>query len=79
MNTPSEFTLSGISETPRENLEMFMIKRRFPQCRVGVPSAFGGNISHAVNARKVFGETVLIVIGVSGVETMIAVIRWDRK
>lgn len=56
-----------------------MTKRRFPQCRAGVPSAFGGYKSHAMNAWKLFGETVLSVIGVSGVETMIAVIRWDRK
>lgn len=79
VNTLSEFTLSGIFQTPKENLETLMTKRRFPQCRAGVSSAFGGNKSHDVNVWKLFGEAVLSVIGVSGVETMIAVIRRDRK
>lgn len=79
MNALSESTLSGIFQTPKENLETLMTKRRFPQCRASVPSAFGGNKSHDVNVWKLFGEAVLSVIGVSGGETMIAVIRRDRK
>lgn len=79
MNMPSEPELSGISETPKENLETFMTKQRFPQCRTSVPSSFGGNKSHAVNAWKLFDEKVVSVIGVSGEETVIAVIRWDWK
>lgn len=79
MSTLSKSRLSEICETSKENLEIFVTKRRFSQCRAGVPSAFGGYKSRAVNAWKLFGETVLSVIGVSGAETMIAVIRWDRK
>lgn len=79
MNALSESTLSGIFQTPKENLETFMTKRRFPQCRAGVPSAFGSNKSHDANAWKLFGKAVLSMIGVSGVETTIAVIRRDRK